>query len=177
MQGLQIRNDQVLLRVFRDARLDAQPVGDEQPRAVLDIEAGSFKVEGAEPITGLLYYAVPCVFEKLVVRVEGASSPVIQCTAGEWPTAVDDDDLEFYSHLHFLEERKTGTPWKWERWYTLAGPYLVFESEQYFERSCPGRRGKDWERLIVQLRQIMDLVKWCEEPDKIGINLICASGG
>jgi hypothetical protein len=124
------------------------------------------------PVKGLLYYPMSCAFESLVVRVEGITSPALDRAVGQWPEKVDDDELESYPHLHFLEERKTGMPWRLERWYTLAGPYLVFDSQQYFERPRSVQRGKNWERLIVQLRQVVDLSVW-EQGTAVGtVNLI-----
>jgi hypothetical protein len=74
-----------------------------------------------------------------------------------------------------LEERKTGMPWRCERWYTLIGPYLVFENEQYFELSRPLQHGKNWVRWIVQLQQVADLINWGENPLSPAVNLVRAS--
>ena len=175
MQGLELRNDQVSFRVLRDARLCFESAVAGGASADWGLEEGSAKVDGAEPVAGLFYYGVPCVFESLVVRVEGRAGPLIQRSVGEWPATVDDEQLELYPHLHLLEERKTGKPWRLERWYTLAGTHLVFETEQYFERSCPRRRGKDWERLIAQLRQVIDLLVWPGGMEKATDNLLSAS--
>lgn len=175
MQGLQLQNDQIALRVSRDARLDVRLMKDGQSCVALDLQEGSIQVTGTAPVAGLLHYAMPSVFESLAVRLEGAPSALIQRTSGRWPAAIDGDELEFYPHLHFLEERKTGIPWRSERWYTLAGSHLVFESEQYFERACPRQHGKNWERLIVHLQQVVHLLEWCEEPDSGAVNLISAS--
>ena len=107
--------------------------------------------------------------------MEGRAAPALERAAGQWPADVDDDQLEAYPHLHFLEERKTGIPWRLERWYTLAGPYLVFDSQQYFERSRPRQQGKDWERLIVQLRQVVDVAVWMANPSVVVVNLISSA--
>lgn len=157
MQGLQVWNDRVLLDVSRGGRLAFRLMPDGAFIEGLELGEGYVEVEHNEPVTGLLCYALPCVLESLVVRLEGVTAPLLSRTTGEWPPTVDDDQLEAYPHLHFLEERKTATPWRLERWYTLAGSYLVFDAQQYFERPCPRYRGKDWERLIVQLRQVVDL--------------------
>ena len=175
MQGLQLQNDQIALRVSRDGRLDVRSMKNGQSCVALDLQEGSIQATGTAPIEGLLYYAMPSVFESMAVRVEGAPSPLIQRTSGRWPAAIDGDELEFYSLLHLLEERKTGIPWRSERWYTLAGSHLVFESEQYFERACPRQHGKNWERLIVHLQQVVHLLEWCEESDGAAVNLISAS--
>jgi hypothetical protein len=137
----------------------------------LELE-GYVEVAQIAPVTGLLYYALPCVLESLVVRLEGTAAPLISRTIGEWPPSLDDDELEAYPHLHFLEERRTGVPWRLERWYTLAGPYLVFDAQQYFERSCPRNHGRDWERLIAQLRQVVDLPHWSQNRTGVVANLL-----
>lgn len=175
MEELQIWNDQVLLRVARDARLAFRLVEEEEFHGDFQFQAGTIEAEGTAPVEGLFYYAMPCVFESVVVQLEGIATPSVYQVAGEWPTEIDDDQLETYPHLHFLEERKTGMPWRLERWYTLAGPYLVFDSQQYFERPRPAQRGKNWERLLVQIRQVADLPAWASHMDKPFVNLI--SGG
>lgn len=176
MQGLQVWNDQVLLRVSRDARLAFRLVPDDKWYGDLELKEGVIEVVGAAPASGLLYYAIPCVFESLVVRMEGRAVPLLNRVAGTWPTAVNEDELETYPYLHFLEERRTGMPWRLERWYTLAGPYLIFDSQQYFERACPRQGGKDWERLIVQLRQMVDLPAWVQNTAVVAVNLVSNGG-
>jgi len=177
MHGLQVQNDRVLLRVFRDARFDFRLMADDKFYGTFKLQQGSAEIIGTEPVKGLLYYAMPCVFESLIVRIEGTTTPVINRTVGDWPASIDDDELEMYPYLHFLEERRTGMPWRFERWYTLGGPYLVFDSEQYFERSRPQQRGKNWERLIVQLRQVVDLNAWAQNIEAVAINLISRRSG
>jgi len=172
MQELQVWNDQVLIRVSRDASLAFRLMPDGQFHGGFALQGGHVEVVGSEPVSGLLYYAMPCLFESLVVRVEGFAAPLLNRAVGEWPAAVDEDELETYPYLHFLEERRTGMPWRLERWYTLAGPYLIFDSEQYFERSRPQQRGKDWERLIVQLRQVVELPTWAQNTAVVAVNLI-----
>ncbi|KPL24212.1 MAG: hypothetical protein AMJ93_02865 [Anaerolineae bacterium SM23_84] len=157
MQGLEVWNDQVLIRVFRGGRLAFRAMPDGDFEGHYELQEGRVEAPGTAPVTGLLHYALPCIHERVVVRVEGVAVPLLDRAVGEWPAAVDDDQLETYPHLHFLEERKTGMPWRFERWYTIAGPYLVFDSEQYFERQRVVERGKNWERLILQLRQVVDL--------------------
>jgi hypothetical protein len=121
------------------------------------LREGQVQVRGSERIEGLYYHDMPCCFESLVVREESAPAPVVQRVVGSWPADIDDDQLEMYPQLHYLEQRKTGLPWRYERWYSLVGAFLVFESEQYFERSRPQERGKNWARFIVQLRQVANL--------------------
>jgi hypothetical protein len=172
MQGLQVWNHQVMIQVARDGRLAFRLVPDGEVQADLELREGSVKVSDMPLVEGLLYYPTSCAFESLVVRVEGIAMPALDRTVGQWPETVDDDELESYPHLHFLEERKTGTPWRLERWYTLAGPYLVFDTQQYFERPRPIQRGKNWERLIVQLRQVVDLSVCGQGTSVDTVNLI-----
>lgn len=175
MQGLQIWNDQVCVRVARDARLAFRLIQEEEFHGDFGFQEGVLETEGMAPVAGLLYYPMPCVFESIVVQLEGITTPSVYQVVGDWPAEIDDDQLETYPHLHFLEERKTGMPWRLERWYTLAGPYLIFDSQQYFERPRPVQRGKNWERLMVQLRQVADLPAWVSHIDRPVVNLI--SGG
>jgi hypothetical protein len=157
MQPLKLWNDRIEVLVSQEAQLAFRFTQGEQGDGHVMLREGKVQVRGAELIDGLLYYDIPCCFESLVVRQEGVSEPLLQRLAGNWPTDVDDDQLELYPQLHYLEQRKTGLPWRYERWYSLVGAFLVFESEQYFERSRPKERGKNWVRLIVQLRQIVNL--------------------
>ena len=172
MQGLQVWNEQVAIRVTREGRLAVRLAARDEFSAEVDLSEGVLELGDLAPASGLLYYALPCVYESVTVLVEGMPTPVLERAAGQWPADVDDDHLEAYPHLHFLEERKTGIPWRLERWYTLAGPYLVFDSQQYFERSRPRQRGKDWERLIVQLRQVVDVAAWSLSPPVATVNLM-----
>jgi hypothetical protein len=186
MQGLQVWNEQVAIRVSREGRLSLRLAartasadrgsrperGRDEFSAEVELLEGTLKLGDLAPASGLLYYALPCVYESVAVHVEGMAAPVLERAVGQWPADVDDDHLEAYPHLHFLEERKTGIPWRLERWYTLAGPYLIFDSQQYFERSRPRQRGKDWERLIVQLRQVVDAAAWAQNRQMLAVNLI-----
>jgi hypothetical protein len=172
MQGLRVWNHQVMIQVARDGRLAFRLMPNGNFQRDLELKDGSVKVPEMPLVEGLLYYPMSCAFESLVVRVEGMTSPALDREVGQWPEAVDDDELEAYPHLHFMEERKTGTPWRLERWYTLAGPYLVFDSQQYFERRRPVQRGKNWERLIVELRQVVDLSAWGQATATATVNLI-----
>jgi hypothetical protein len=172
MQGLQVWNEQVAIHVSREGRLAVRPVERDEFSAQAELLEGTLKLGELVPASGLLYYALPCVHESVTVHLEGMAAPVLERAVGQWPEGVDDDQLEVYPHLHFLEERKTGIPWRLERWYTLAGPYLVFDSQQYFERSRRRQHGKDWERLIVQLRQVVDVAAWISNPVVATANLI-----
>lgn len=157
MHVLQVWNEQALLRVLRDGRLELERKPGGEVLGGFDLQEGSVEVAGSAPVSGLLYYAMPCLHEKITVHLEGSATPAFEQAVGGWPAAVDEDELQTYPYLHFLEERKTGMPWRWERWYTLAGAYLIFDSEQYMERACPRQHGQDWERLIVQVRQVADV--------------------
>ena len=172
MHGLQVWNDQAMIRVSRAGRLAFGRMPDGKLHEGVELQEGSVEVDGSEPLRGLLFYAIPCISERLVVRLEGVAAPVLNRVAGEWPAAVDDDQLETYPNLHFLEERKTGMPWRFERWYTVAGKYVIYDSEQYFERTSPVDRGKNWERLIVQLRQVIDVPARVERPDAVTEGLL-----
>ena len=110
-------------------------------------------------MAGVLQYPSGSVFERLVVRCERDVRPLVERRGGEWPDAVPEDELEVeaYPCIHFLEERRTGAPWRYERWYTLVGRLLILDSDQYFERSEGGAPGRTWERFLVQLRQVFDL--------------------
>jgi len=175
MQGLQIWNEQIAIQVSREGRLAVRLVEHDRFSAQFELLEGTHGLEELAAASGLLYYALPCVHESITVHLEGRALPVLERALGRWPETVDDDQLEVYPHLHFLEERKTGIPWRLERWYTLAGPYLIFDSQQYFERSRPRQHGKDWERLIVQLRQVADLAARIANPGEAPVNLISSA--
>lgn len=175
MQPLQVWNEQVAIRVGRDGRLFCRLTDEEAFAPEAELQEGTLELAELAAASGLLHYAVPCLYESVVVNVEGVAAPAFHRALGQWPEDVDEDQLETYPHLHFLEERKTGTPWRYERWYTLAGPHLVFDSQQYFERPRPRQHGRDWERLIVQLRQVVDLVQWAENPQRPAVNLIVST--
>lgn len=176
MQGLQVWNEQVAIGVSCEGRLGVRLMAQDESATQVELLEGTLRLGDLPPASGLLYYALPCVHESVSVQVEGSVAPVLERAVGRWPADVDDDQLECYPHLHFLEERKTAIPWRLERWYTLAGPYLIFDSQQYFERSRPRQRGKDWERLIVHLRQVVDAAAWVENPTAAAVNLISGSG-
>ena len=172
MIGLEIWNEQVLLRVSQDGRLHVRLTPDDKDQGDFELREGSVEPPGIARVTGLMHYAMPCIFEHLTMRLEGVSAPVMDRVTGHWPTAVVEDELDTYPYLHYLEERKTGTPWRLERWYTLAGPYLVFDSQQYFERSRPAERGRNWERLIIHLRQIAELSALAAKRGESTLNLV-----
>jgi len=174
MQGLQVWNEHVAISISREGRLAVRLATRDEFSAEIELLEGVLKLGELAPASGLLYYALPCVQESVTVQVEGMAAPVLERAMGQLPEDVDVDHLEAYPHLHFLEERKTGIPWRLERWYTLAGPYLVFDSQQYFERSRQRQRGKDWERLIVQLRQVVDGAAWALNPQLATVNLMTA---
>lgn len=172
MRELQVWNDRLLLSVSPTGHMSIDAKGKGLPVSELSLQEGSVELSGSSPVTGLLFYGLPCAFESLTLYREGSNAALINQTLGEWPASVDDDELRTYPHLHFLEERRTGLPWRFERWYTLAESYLVFDSEQYFERQCPKLAGKDWERFIVQLRQVFDPLTWLAQPLPAAANLL-----
>ncbi len=164
MVGLAIRNDRAEVQVSHECRLTIRMTAGDEFCGVYRPQEGYAVLEAWAPVRGLLYYNLPSSFESLFVRKEGVANRTVHRTLGQWPISLDEDELETYPYLHLLEERKTGSPWRLERWYTLAGPVLVYDSEYYFERSCPATRGRDWERLIVQLRQVIDLSALVSSP-------------
>jgi hypothetical protein len=175
MQGLEIGNDQATVRVSRDGHLSLRLASDQDFGAGWPLQEGSAAIAGAEPVEPILHYCLFYEYEQLVVRLEGQAAPMLERARGQWPASVVDDELETYPHLHFLDERRTGTPWRLERWYTLAGPYLILESEQYFERPRAVQRGKNWERLIVHLRQVVDVTAWASQHGANGIGFVSSS--
>jgi hypothetical protein len=128
-------------------------------RRILALCSGLVAPAGITPIDGLVFYAAPCAYQSLTLRREASPASIVDRSVGSWPAAVDDDWLETYPHLHFLQERRTATPWRQEYWYTLAAGFLIFECEQYFERSCTGHSGVPWERFIARLRQVIELTE------------------
>lgn len=157
MQPLRLWNDRVEVLISAEGLLSFRMTQGGQSKGCFALRQGKVRVRGPAVIEGLFYHDMPCCYESVVAREEGVAEPVLQHSAGTWPADVDDDQLEMYPQLHYLEQRKTGLPWRYERWYSLADTFLIFESEQYVERSRPQRRGRDWVRYIVQLRQVANL--------------------
>ena len=157
MRSLRLWNDRAEVLVSPEALLSFRLIQGGQAGASFALREGQLQLPGSEMLEGLFYHDMPCCFESLAVRKEGLPEPLLEQVAGAWPAEVDDDQLEMYPQLHYLERRKTGLPWRYERWYSLVGAHLVFESEQYFERSLPQERGRNWARFIVQLRQVANL--------------------
>jgi len=157
MKALIVRNDRVVVRVGCDGQMAVQGYPQGQERARFALEEDTIGLPGSPALAGVLRYPSGSVFESLVVRRERDSRPLVERHSGRWPDGVVEDELETYPYLHFLEERKTGAPWRYERWYTLVGNLLILDSDQYFERSEGGAPGKTWERFLVQLRQAFDL--------------------
>jgi hypothetical protein len=155
MSELELRNDLCRVSVSREGLVEA--TRPPQQSRSFSLQPGQITPANVATIGGLQYYSVPCPFQFIQVRLEGSPKPLAEHSAGSWPMEVDDDMLETYPALHFLEERKTAAPWRLERWYTLAGSHIVFESEQYFERSRPRQVGRDWERFIINWRQVINL--------------------
>ncbi|MBM4430576.1 MAG: hypothetical protein FJ026_09565, partial [Chloroflexi bacterium] len=76
MQELQVWNDCVLLSISRGGRLDFRMMPDGEFVGGLELGQGHVEVEQMPAVTGLLYYALPCVLESLVVRLEGTAAPL-----------------------------------------------------------------------------------------------------
>ncbi len=159
MTQMLLQNERAEVHVTANGRLVCRCRESQQDLSAQSAQ-GSLVLEHREPLRGIFYYALPSVCEHVSANLEGVLAAVLQRDTGEWPADVIYDDLEMYPHLHFLEESRTATPWRLERWYTLAGPCLVVECEQYFERSRSAVSGKQWERWIVHLRQVCDLEAW-----------------
>ena len=157
MSDMEIVNSEARIRVTPDSELSIHLRPEGQFSAQYPMCSGTVSLTGRSPLMGLCYYDLPCAYESTVIRVEGVALPVLQRSVGIWPDVVSEDDLDAYPHLHMVAERKTASPWRFERWYTLVGSHLLFEGEQYFERARPPERGKSWERFIVQLRQLINL--------------------
>ena len=167
MASMRIWNDVVMVAVFNDTKLNLQLMSGGRPdgrwltRRNRLIEA-SAKILGDVPYLGVRYYSLPTIYESLTVRKGGEPHPFFDAKAGELPDVLDDADLDMYPCLHFLEHRRVAAPWRMERWYTLVGPYMIFECQQYFEQ--PAGRGKNplrsWERIISELHQVVDVVAW-----------------
>lgn len=174
VQALELLGESVVLRVSLDGHLALVPRAEGNPQPHFDLQPGRLELDETSSLSGLWFYAMLCVHEGVTVQREGNAAPLYSRATGKWPASIDDDELQTYPHLHFLEERKTGMPWRYERWYTLADRYLVFDSEQYFERPCQRQRGKDWERFIVHLRQVVDLGAIAEGPLPEAKNLMHA---
>ena len=172
MAGMEISNDAVMLKVFNDTRVNFQQVADGTPdgrwltRRNRLIEA-SADILGNVPYLGICYYSLPTIYESLTVRKEGEPSPFFDTKAGELPELLDDADLDMYPCLHFLAHKKVAAPRRMERWYTLVGPYMIFECQQYFERPVGEQKSplRAWERIISELHQVVDVVAWGTDRD------------
>jgi hypothetical protein len=167
MARMQIANESVMVAVFDDTKVNFQlaaegiPDGRWLTRRNRLVEVDSGLVRNV-PYPGIYCYHLPTAFESLTVRKGGERAPAFQGEAGTLPDLLVDADLAMYPCLHFLAEKKVAAPWRMERWYTLVGPYLVFECQQYFE--LPGGRDdsplRSWERIISELQQVVDVVAW-----------------
>jgi len=167
MASLQIANDSAMVAVFDDAKVNFQlvaggvPTGRWLTRRNRLLESNPALADRI-PYAGIRHYALPTIYESLTVRKGGQRSPVFAGEAGTLPDLVLNADLAMYPCLHFLTEKKVAAPWRMERWYTLVGPYVVFECHQYFERPAGGQSDplRAWERIISELMQVVDVVAW-----------------
>jgi len=167
MASMQIANQSVMVAVFDDTKVNFQlaaegiPDGRWLTRRNRLVEIGPARSGNAQH-AGIYCYRLPTVFESLTVRKGGEPAPTFQAEAGTLPDLLVDADLDMYPCLHYMAEKKVAAPWRLERRYTLVGPYLVFECQQYFERSGSGHDNplRSWERIISDLQQVVDVVAW-----------------
>ncbi|MCG2769273.1 MAG: hypothetical protein L6435_12960 [Anaerolineae bacterium] len=172
MAGMEICNDAVMVKVFDDTKVNFQLVADGTPdgrwltRRKRLIEA-SADILGDVPYLGIYYYSLPTIYESLTVRKGGEPRPFFDAKAGELPELLDDADLDMYPCLHFLAHKRVAAPWRIERWYTLVGPYMIFECQQYFERPAGEEKSplRAWERIISELHQVVDVAAWGTDRD------------
>ncbi|MBC7262748.1 MAG: hypothetical protein H5T64_00145 [Chloroflexi bacterium] len=166
MNSLDVWNENFLVAVFPDGRLNFQLMVEGRPTGVYLGEAYSLaevtdSTLFGEFAVGIARYPLPAGYERVIVRREGEPQPALTQEMGDLPpeiTAVD-EEMEFYPCLHILRERRTALPWRLEQWYTLVGQYLVYDSNQYFEKGAvPGQFARG-ERIIAELRQVLDVVR------------------
>ena len=165
MAHIEIGNEQFYAFVFDDTKLNLQLVVGGRPNGVF-LTRKNYLVEwGGEyfpdkPYNGVLYYAMPCVFESL--QVQGAAQALYDASAGELPEAVRQADLAGLPAVRISEERTFQRPWRLDRRYVPVGRYLVFDSTQLYERCRPGQRGV-WEQVRAELRQVVNVIGWAGE--------------
>lgn len=166
MNSLDVWNENFLITVFPDGGLNFQLVVEGRPTGVYLGEAYSL-TEVTDPgpfgelAVGIARYPLPARYERVIVRREGEPQPALTQEKGDLPPeiAAVDEEMEFYPCLHILRERRTALPWRLEQWYTLVGPYLIYDSSQYFEKGVvPGQFARG-ERIIAELRQVLDVVR------------------
>lgn len=164
MAYLEISNEHFYAFVFDDTKLNFQLAVGGQPDGDYVTRKNSLVVWSGEhfpdkPYNGVLYYAMPCVFESLRVQRVTGGEVLYKTSAGELPETVHRADLAELATLRMSEERTVQRPWRLDRCYVPAGRYLVFDCTQLYERRPPGQR-KAWEQVRTELRQVVDVVSW-----------------
>jgi len=169
MASIEVWNDTFYVFVFDDTKLNFQLNVDGQPGGPWvtrknRLVSWSGKYAPDRPYYGVEYYAMPCVFESLVVRHADTGEVVYDASAGEVPREVHSADLSHLPTLHILQERTGPDSWRRDRCYIPVDRYLVFDCEQLYWRRKAGKR-KGWEQMQAELRQIVDVVAWAEEEE------------
>lgn len=117
-----------------------------------------------KPHNGVLYYALPCVFESLRLQRIEDGEVLYDASDGELPGAVEQADLANLPTIRVLEERIIQLPWRLDRRYTPVDRYLVFDCEQVYRRRHPSQR-KVWEPVQAELRQVVDVVSFAHDDE------------
>lgn len=166
MNSLDVWNENFLVSVFPDGGLNFRLVVEGRPTGAYLSETYSL-AEVTDPVlygelaVGIARYALPAGYERLIVRREGEPQAELSQEKGDLPPEITtiDEELEFYPCLHILRERRTALPWRLEQWYTLVGPYLVYDSSQYFEKDVVPGQFTRGERIIAEMRQVLDVLR------------------
>jgi hypothetical protein len=169
MAYLAIGNEDFYAFVFDDTKLNFQLAAGDRPDGAYVTPKNSLVEWSGEhfphtPYDGVLYYAMPCVFESLRVQRVTDSEALYEAGAGELPEVVRRADLPTLPALRMSEGRTLQRPWRLERRYVPVGRYLVFDCAQSYERRLPGRR-EAWEQVHTKLRQVVDVVGWARGED------------
>ena len=161
---LEISNEHFYAFVFDDTKLNFQLAAGGGPNGTYVTRKNSLVEWSGEhfpdkPYNGVLYYAMPCVFESLRVQRVAEGEMLYEASAGKLPEAVRQADLVGLPALRMSEERTVQRPWRLDRCYVPVGRYLVFDCTQFYERRRPSQR-KAWEQVRAELRQVVDVVGW-----------------
>ena len=164
MANLEVGNEYFYAHVFEDTKLNFQLVVNGQPDRNYIARKNHLVVWSGEyfpdkPYLGVMYYAMPCVFERLRVQRVEDSATLYDASDGGLPDVVQPADLAGLPGVRVLEEIAGKVSWRLDRRYTLVGRYLVFDAEQLYRRHPPGLR-KGWETIRAELRQVVDVVGW-----------------
>jgi hypothetical protein len=169
MAYLEIGNEDFYAFVFDDTKLNFQLATGGRPGGAYVTRKNSLVEWSGEhfphkPYDGVLYYAMPCVFESLRVQRITVGEVLYEASAGELPETVRRADLAGLPALRMSEERTVQRPWRLDRCYVPVGHYLVFDCEQSYERRLSGRR-EAWKQVRTELRQVVDVVGWARGED------------